>query len=102
MAGRATPEGKHPVPSSSSPATVVAGMRRNPRSNQDLAAAAEAAAKASAGPDLDHITEEIVEMRRRSHNGMSIEALTPKRPIGMGGQGGVWLAHSTHFSYLPR
>ena len=62
-----------------------------PGSSTDLAAAMEAAALAADGPDLDSVVEELTEMRRQRMPQLNIEYLDIVRPIGMGGQGGVWL-----------
>lgn len=63
--------------------------KRNNSSNQ-LADAIAAAAAASDGPDLTAIEDELIAADRVPK--IDIEALTIVRPIGMGGQGGVWLA----------
>lgn len=60
-------------------------------SSTDLTKAMEAAAIAAKGPDLDAVTEELVKERRSAIPEIDIEALDVVRPIGMGGQGGVWL-----------
>jgi serine/threonine protein kinase len=59
--------------------------------NSDLAAAIAAASLASDGPDLDAVLDELIAEAQGSRK-VDIEALAPERPIGMGGQGGVWLA----------
>ena len=60
--------------------------------NSELAAAIAAASLAEGGPDIDGALEEIVAAAGSSVP-VDIEALVPERPIGMGGQGGVWLAY---------
>ena len=62
-------------------------------SSNDLALAMQAAALAadSDGPDLDEVTDELVAARRAATPKLDIEVLDVVRPIGMGGQGGVWL-----------
>ena len=60
--------------------------------NSELAAAIAAASLAEGGPDIDGTLEEIVAAAGSSVQ-VDIEALVPERPIGMGGQGGVWLAY---------
>ena len=60
-------------------------------SSTDLAKAMEAAALAADGPDLDGVTEELIAVRRELVQSLDIERIEVTRPIGMGGQGGVWL-----------
>ena len=50
-----------------------------------------AAALVGDGPDLDAITDELIVGRKAAIPAVDIEALDVVRPIGMGGQGGVWL-----------
>lgn len=60
-------------------------------SSTDLTKAMEAAAIAAAGPDLDALTDELIQKRRDEVPDLDVETLDIVRPIGMGGQGGVWL-----------
>jgi serine/threonine protein kinase len=58
--------------------------------NSELAAAIAAASLSGDGPDLDTVLDELI--AKAETRSVDIEALYPERPIGMGGQGGVWLA----------
>lgn len=60
-------------------------------SSQDLATAMAAAKLTADGPDLDATTDLLVEERRNVVPHLDIETVDIVRPIGMGGQGGVWL-----------
>ena len=62
-------------------------------SSNDLALAMQAAALAADGdgPDLDELTDELIATRRAAMPKLDIEVLDVVRPLGMGGQGGVWL-----------
>lgn len=60
-------------------------------SSVDLAAAMEAAALASDGPDLDELTDKLINARRAAVPEVDVEKIDIVRPLGMGGQGGVWL-----------
>jgi len=66
-------------------------MARTGGSATELAAAMQAAQLAADGPDLDAISDELVLERRAAIPNINIETLDVVRPIGMGGQGGVWL-----------
>jgi len=62
-------------------------VKRNSSSNQ----LSDAIAAANAGPDLTAVEEELIAAEKQLPP-VDIEAITVVRPIGMGGQGGVWLA----------
>jgi len=68
------------------------GRPQRAGSSTDLAAAMQAAALIADGPDLDAVTDELIEIRKASIPTVDVETIDTVRPIGMGGQGGVWLA----------
>ena len=55
--------------------------------NRELAAAMAAAQLANEGPDLDGVVEQMIANGEDAAPPVDIEALTPERPLGMGGQG---------------
>jgi hypothetical protein len=61
-------------------------------SEADLLVAMQAASLATKGPDLDQTTDEVIAAAKTTRPEVDIEALSPVRPIGVGGQGGVWLS----------
>lgn len=66
-------------------------LRPGSKCNAELAEAIAAANIANDGPDLSAVEDELCEVEKRTPQ-LDIEALTVVRPIGMGGQGGVWLS----------
>ena len=92
--GRRTPE-----KNGASSRSILAPLRPGSKSNADLAEAIAAASASAAGPDLDELTEQMAAEEKARTPAMDIETLSIIRPIGMGGQGGVWLCVDTSTNF---
>lgn len=75
---------------------VLRSIPRNRSANRDLADAVAAASLIGELnlADLDEVTDEVMKAVETSQQ-VSIENLQLERPIGLGGQGGVWLARDS-------
>jgi hypothetical protein len=74
-------------------------MRRNMSSSKDLSDAMAAASLVDQLKieDLDDVTEEILKAAdEHQESNFSLHTMRFRRPIGLGGQGGVWLAEDSH------